>query len=49
MITISFVGLLVAIIAGTIVGQLIISLIEKRQACFEVCLAMSRLPAVESL
>ena len=31
MITISFVGLLVAIIAGTIVGQLIISLIEKRQ------------------
>ena len=31
MITISFVGLLVAIIAGTTVGQLIISLIEKRQ------------------
>ena len=31
MITISFVGLLVAIIAGTIVGQLIISLIEKRR------------------
>ena len=31
MITISFVGLLVAIIAGMIVGQLIISLIEKRQ------------------
>jgi|GEM_PF-1441680 len=31
MITISFVGLLVAIVAGAIVGQLIISLIEKRQ------------------
>lgn len=31
MITISFVGLLVVIVAGTIVGQLIISLIEKRQ------------------
>lgn len=31
MITISFVGLLVAIVAGTIVGQLIIFLIEKRR------------------
>lgn len=31
MITISFAGLLAAIVAGTIVGQLIISLIEKRQ------------------
>lgn len=31
MITISIAGLLVAIVAGTIVGQLIISLIEKRQ------------------
>ena len=31
MITISFAGLLVAIVAGTIVGQLMISLIEKRQ------------------
>ncbi len=30
MITISFVGLLVAIVAGTVVGQLIIALIEKR-------------------
>ena len=31
MITISFAGLLVAIVAGTIVGQLTISLIEKRR------------------
>ena len=31
MITISFAGFLVAIVAGTIIGQLIISLIEKRQ------------------
>ena len=31
MITISIAGLLVAIVVGTIVGQLIISLIEKRQ------------------